>query len=156
MYNLFLYHYLVCVCACVCMCVCVCVCVVLVVLSPTFSLLFFSINLLRLPEYPSKAVLEDRLQTALRCGGLGYGLVWRKHENGQQQQQKITKNDTINKIKKKSWTLYGFDHLKSLGTPPRIICLYTFGEIKSVWCNTRTFTDFCFVLLHWSQNQFIW
>ncbi|KAL8586648.1 hypothetical protein ACOMHN_040156 [Nucella lapillus] len=33
------------------------------------------INLLRLPEYPSKAVLEDRLLTALRCGSQGYGMV---------------------------------------------------------------------------------
>ncbi|XP_076444594.1 E3 ubiquitin-protein ligase HACE1-like isoform X2 [Babylonia areolata] len=33
------------------------------------------INLLRLPEYPSPAVLEDRLLTALRCGSQGYGMV---------------------------------------------------------------------------------
>ncbi|PVD28501.1 hypothetical protein C0Q70_11089 [Pomacea canaliculata] len=33
------------------------------------------INLLRLPEYPTLADLEDRLLTALRCGGQGYGLV---------------------------------------------------------------------------------
>nr|KAG5706859.1 hypothetical protein BaRGS_004194 [Batillaria attramentaria] len=33
------------------------------------------INLLRLPEYQSKSVLQDRLLTALRCGGQGYGLV---------------------------------------------------------------------------------
>ncbi|KAK7107145.1 hypothetical protein V1264_015110 [Littorina saxatilis] len=33
------------------------------------------INLLRLPEYPSSAVLQDRLLTALRCGSQGYGMV---------------------------------------------------------------------------------
>ena len=37
--------------------------------------LIFSINLLRLPEYPRQSVLEDRLLTALRCGSQGYGLV---------------------------------------------------------------------------------
>lgn len=33
------------------------------------------INLLRLPEYPTHAILEDRLLTALRCGSQGYGMV---------------------------------------------------------------------------------
>lgn len=37
-----------------------------------------SINMLKLPEYPSKDVLRDRLLVALHCGSYGYTMAWRR------------------------------------------------------------------------------
>ncbi|KAL1270875.1 hypothetical protein QQF64_029891 [Cirrhinus molitorella] len=34
-----------------------------------------SINMLKLPEYPSKDVLRDRLLVALHCGSYGYTMA---------------------------------------------------------------------------------
>ena len=34
-----------------------------------------SINLLKLPEYPTKEELLNRLMVALQCGSQGYGMV---------------------------------------------------------------------------------
>lgn len=36
---------------------------------------YFSINLLKLPEYPSKSELKERLMVALQCGSQGYAMV---------------------------------------------------------------------------------
>lgn len=35
----------------------------------------FSINMLKLPEYPSKEILKDRLLVALHCGSYGYTMA---------------------------------------------------------------------------------
>ena len=34
-----------------------------------------SINLLKLPEYPTREELRDRLVVALQCGSQGYGMA---------------------------------------------------------------------------------
>lgn len=39
-------------------------------------ILFFSINLLKLPEYPSKEELVNRIGVSLQCGSQGYGQIW--------------------------------------------------------------------------------
>ena len=39
------------------------------------ELKYFSINLLKLPEYPSKSELKERLMVALQCGSQGYAMV---------------------------------------------------------------------------------
>lgn len=44
-------------------------------LNPFFSILH-SINMLKLPEYPSQEVLRDRLLVALHCGSYGYTMAW--------------------------------------------------------------------------------
>lgn len=36
---------------------------------------FHSINMLKLPEYPSQEVLKDRLLVALHCGSYGYTMA---------------------------------------------------------------------------------
>lgn len=36
---------------------------------------FESINMLKLPEYPSKEILKDRLLVALHCGSYGYTMA---------------------------------------------------------------------------------
>lgn len=38
-------------------------------------LYFHSINMLKLPEYPSQEVLKDRLLVALHCGSYGYTMA---------------------------------------------------------------------------------
>lgn len=40
-----------------------------------FSLPHSSINMLKLPEYPSKEILKDRLLVALHCGSYGYTMA---------------------------------------------------------------------------------
>lgn len=43
--------------------------------------LLFSINMLKLPEYPSKEILKDRLLVALHCGSYGYTMAWGRLQN---------------------------------------------------------------------------
>lgn len=40
-----------------------------------FFFFFLSINMLKLPEYPSKEILKDRLLVALHCGSYGYTMA---------------------------------------------------------------------------------
>ena len=40
-----------------------------------FSFISFSINLFKLPEYPTREELKDRLLVAIHCGSQGYGVA---------------------------------------------------------------------------------